>query len=175
MCSRLSARTESQGAGKTLAPLSMKRSAAMDIIRPEVLAPAGDAERLKAAVYYGADAVYMGGTRFGMRAAPKNFSDDELARAVSFAHENDVKVYLTCNIIPTTAEPECPKKWSSNVSSTAQCASHIQDAVCSQTILPTGTQIKASALSPAAGNTASWSAPVRANISPLKKLRAAHI
>lgn len=51
----------------------MKRSAAMDIIRPEVLAPAGDAERLKAAVYYGADAVYMGGTRFGMRAAPKNF------------------------------------------------------------------------------------------------------
>ena len=104
MCSRLSARTESQGAGKTLAPLSMKRSAAMDIIRPEVLAPAGDAERLKAAVYYGADAVYMGGTRFGMRAAPKNFSDDELARAVSFAHENGVKVYLTCNIIPNTAQ-----------------------------------------------------------------------
>ena len=56
---KLSARTESQGAGKTLAPLSMKRSAAMDIIRPEVLAPAGDAERLKAAVYYGADAVYL--------------------------------------------------------------------------------------------------------------------
>ena len=76
----------------------------MDIIRPEVLAPAGDAERLKAAVYYGADAVYMGGTRFGMRAAPKNFSDDELARAVSFAHENGVKVYLTCNIIPNTAQ-----------------------------------------------------------------------
>lgn len=82
----------------------MKRSAAMDIIRPEVLAPAGDAERLKAAVYYGADAVYMGGTRFGMRAAPKNFSDDELAKAVSFAHENGVKVYLTCNIIPNTAQ-----------------------------------------------------------------------
>lgn len=76
----------------------------MDIIRPEVLAPAGDAERLKAAVYYGADAVYMGGTRFGMRAAPKNFSDDELAKAVSFAHENGVKVYLTCNIIPNTAQ-----------------------------------------------------------------------
>lgn len=232
----------------------MKRSAAMDIIRPEVLAPAGDAERLKAAVYYGADAVYMGGTRFGMRAAPKNFSDDELAKAVSFAHENGVKVYLTCNIIPNTAQlkelPEflesasaagvdaliitdlgvlsyakkyapkvpihistqtgvanaesarmlfdlgaervvsareltldeladlragMPKEWSSNVSSTAQCASHIQDAVCSRTILPTGTQIKANALSPAAGNTASWSAPVGANISPLKKLRAAHI
>ena len=82
----------------------MKRSAAMDIIRPEVLAPAGDTERLKAAVYYGADAVYMGGTRFGMRAAPKNFSDDELAKAVSFAHENGVKVYLTCNIIPNTAQ-----------------------------------------------------------------------
>ena len=76
----------------------------MDIIRPEVLAPAGDAERLKAAVYYGADAVYMGGSRIGMRAAPKNFSDDELAKAVSFAHENGVKVYLTCNIIPNTAQ-----------------------------------------------------------------------
>ena len=76
----------------------------MDIIRPEVLAPAGDAERLKAAVYYGADAVYMGGTRFGMRAAPKNFSDDELSKAVAFAHENGVKVYLTCNIIPNTAQ-----------------------------------------------------------------------
>ena len=72
----------------------------MDIIRPEVLAPAGDAERLKAAVYYGADAVYMG----GMRAAPKNFSDDELSKAVAFAHENGVKVYLTCNIIPNTAQ-----------------------------------------------------------------------
>ena len=66
----------------------------MDIIRPEVLAPAGDAERLKAAVYYGADAVYMGGTRFGMRAAPKNFSDDELAKAVSLPMKTTLKFIL---------------------------------------------------------------------------------
>ena len=65
----------------------------------ELLSPARDAGIAREAILHGADAVYMGGTRFGMRAAPKNFSDDELARAVSFAHENGVKVYLTCNII----------------------------------------------------------------------------
>ena len=71
---------------------------------PEILAPAGSEDALLAALRCGADAVYVGGTRFGMRAAPKNFSDDELAKAVSFAHENGVKVYLTCNIIPNTAQ-----------------------------------------------------------------------
>lgn len=76
----------------------------MEIKRPEILAPAGDMERLKAAVYYGADAVYIGGSRFGMRAAPKNFSDSELESAVNFAHSNGVRVYLTCNIIPNTAQ-----------------------------------------------------------------------
>lgn len=76
----------------------------MEIKRPEILAPAGDMVRLKTAVYYGADAVYIGGSRFGMRAAPKNFSDSELETAVSFAHSNGVKVYLTCNIIPNTAQ-----------------------------------------------------------------------
>lgn len=76
----------------------------MEIKRPEILAPAGDMVRLKTAVYYGADAVYIGGSRFGMRAAPKNFSDGELETAVSFAHSNGVKVYLTCNIIPNTAQ-----------------------------------------------------------------------
>lgn len=76
----------------------------MEIKRPEILAPAGDMERLKAAVFYGADAVYIGGSRFGMRAAPKNFSDSELEVAVNFAHSNGVRVYLTCNIIPNTAQ-----------------------------------------------------------------------
>ncbi len=76
----------------------------MEIKKPEILAPAGDMERLKAAAYYGADAVYMGGTRFGMRAAPKNFSDSELKAAVDFVHGYGAKVYLTCNIIPNTAQ-----------------------------------------------------------------------
>ena len=54
--------------------------------RPEVLAPAGDFERLVAAVQYGADAVYLGGKDFGMRASPMNFTEEELVRAVDFCH-----------------------------------------------------------------------------------------
>ena len=103
MCSRLSARTESQEQAKRLL-LIYEKECRNGYNKTRSSRTRRDAERLKAAVYYGADAVYMGGTRFGMRAAPKNFSDDELARAVSFAHENDVKVYLTCNIIPNTVQ-----------------------------------------------------------------------
>ena len=68
--------------------------------RPEVLAPAGDFERLVAAVQYGADAVYLGGKDFGMRASPMNFTEEELVRAVDFCHRQGVKVYVTCNILP---------------------------------------------------------------------------
>ncbi len=70
----------------------------------EVLAPAGDTERLKAAVDYGADAVYLGGKIFGMRAGPKNFTYDELRSAVEFSHSKNVKVYLTCNTLPRNNE-----------------------------------------------------------------------
>jgi putative protease len=67
----------------------------------EVLAPAGDMERLTMALTYGADAVYLAGTRFGMRAAAGNFSaDGELAAAVNMCREKGVKVYVTCNAIP---------------------------------------------------------------------------
>ncbi len=76
------------------------------IKKPELLAPAGDMERLKTAIRYGADAVYLGGTVFGMRAAPANFSEDELCEAVSYAHERGVKVYLTCNVLPRNNELE---------------------------------------------------------------------
>ncbi len=72
--------------------------------KPELLAPAGDMERLKVAIKYGADAVYLGGTVFGMRAAPANFDKDELYEAVSYAHERGVKVYLTCNVLPRSNE-----------------------------------------------------------------------
>ncbi len=74
------------------------------IIKPELLAPAGDMERLEAAVKYGADAVYLGGKVFGMRAAPSNFSEEELPKAVSFCHDKGVKVYLTCNVLPRNDE-----------------------------------------------------------------------
>ncbi len=61
-------------------------------------------ESLETAVRFGADAVYLAGTRFGMRTAATNFSFSELARAVTFAHENGVKVYLACNILPMSGD-----------------------------------------------------------------------
>lgn len=79
------------------------------IKKPELLAPAGDMERLMAAVKYGADAVYLGGTTFGMRAAPSNFSNEELPAAVKYCHDRGVKVYLTCNVLPRNDElPQLP-------------------------------------------------------------------
>jgi putative protease len=64
---------------------------------PELLAPAGGRERLEAAVRFGADAVYLAGKEFGMRAASPNFGPEELASAVEYAHDAGVRVYLTCN------------------------------------------------------------------------------
>ncbi len=72
--------------------------------RLEVLAPAGDEERLAAALNYGADAVYLGRKQFGMRASPMNFDFEQLCRAVKTAHEKGVKVYVTCNTLPRNSE-----------------------------------------------------------------------
>ena len=76
----------------------------MDLNRLEVLAPAGDYERFKAALDYVADAVYLGGKSFGMRAAPQNFDYEGLKKAVEEAHQKGVKVYLTCNTLPRNDE-----------------------------------------------------------------------
>lgn len=70
------------------------------MIKPELLAPAGDMERLIYAINFGADAVYLGGKAFGMRAGPQNFTIEEMKNAVDYAHSKGVKVYLTCNIVP---------------------------------------------------------------------------
>ena len=72
--------------------------------RPELLAPAGNFEKLKAAVLYGADAVYLAGNAFGMRAAADNFTNEELIEAAKYAHERGVKVYVTVNTMPRTQE-----------------------------------------------------------------------
>lgn len=72
--------------------------------RPEILSPAGDLERLRFAVRYGADAVYLGGEAFGMRTSPKNFTQEQLAEGVAFAHSHAKRVYLTLNTVPTNAE-----------------------------------------------------------------------
>ena len=68
--------------------------------RVELLAPAGDLERLKIAFTYGADAVYIGGEIFGMRSAAKNFSKEDMIEGVNFAHERGKQVFVTINIIP---------------------------------------------------------------------------
>lgn len=74
--------------------------------RPEVLAPAGNIRSLKAAIDFGADAVYCGGKAFGMRTAAKNLSLEEFAQATQYAHERGAKVYVTCNILPRNDEIE---------------------------------------------------------------------
>lgn len=66
--------------------------------RPELLIPAGSLEVLKIAVIYGADAVYIGGEAFGLRAKAKNFTLEEMAQGIAFAHAHQVKVYVTANI-----------------------------------------------------------------------------
>ena len=72
----------------------------------ELLSPAGDSERLKLAVKFGADAVYVGGEQFGMRTNPSNFSADELKSAVELVHSENKKLYLTCNTLPRNNEIE---------------------------------------------------------------------
>lgn len=67
---------------------------------PELLSPAGNFEKLRAALLYGADAVYLAGTCFGMRSAADNFTDDELFAAAEYVHERNKKLYLTVNTMP---------------------------------------------------------------------------
>jgi len=70
----------------------------------ELLSPVGDMERLSTAINFGADAVYLAGQEFGMRTSPSNFSQEELSKAVAFAHSKNVRVYLTCNTVPHNDE-----------------------------------------------------------------------
>jgi len=72
----------------------------------ELLAPAGDLEKLKMAIMYGADAVYLGGDSFGLRKASKNFSVEEIEEGIRFAHERGKKVYITLNIVPHNEDME---------------------------------------------------------------------
>ncbi len=73
-------------------------------MKPELLCPAGDEERLEAALLFGADAVYLAGKRFGMRSAPANFDADELEKAARRCHRLGRQMYVTCNILPRNEE-----------------------------------------------------------------------
>lgn len=77
----------------------------------ELLAPAGDMERLQMAVTYGADAVYLAGTAFGMRSFAGNFTPEELKQAVELCHSRGVRVHVTCNTMPRNDEVARLPEW----------------------------------------------------------------
>ncbi|HBG92101.1 MAG: hypothetical protein A2X54_01645 [Nitrospirae bacterium GWF2_44_13] len=72
--------------------------------KPELLAPAGDFEKLRTAIHYGADAVYLGDSRFSLRGKAGNFEPEELKEAISYAHTRNKKAYVTVNIFPHNAD-----------------------------------------------------------------------
>ncbi len=79
--------------------MNQKKSGKRSFSLPELLAPAGSFEKLITAIHYGADAVYLGGSRYGLRARAGNFSNESIREAVVYAHRHDVKIYVTVNII----------------------------------------------------------------------------
>lgn len=83
-------------------PITSKMSGEMR--KPELLAPAGDFEKLKTAVHYGADSVYLGDSRFSLRSKAGNFGTEELKEAISYAREKGVKAYVTVNIFPRSSD-----------------------------------------------------------------------
>ena len=78
---------------------------------PELLIPASSLEVLKTAVIFGADAVYIGGEAFGLRAKAKNFSMEEMKEGIEFAHAHSVKVYVTANILAHNEDLEGVRKY----------------------------------------------------------------
>ncbi len=87
------------------------------IIIPELLAPAGNFEKLEIALHYGADAVYLAGQDYSLRNLSDNFSIPELERAVEFAHSKNAKVYVACNIYSRNKEQAGIKKFLSEIGS----------------------------------------------------------
>ena len=79
--------------------------------KPELLVPASSLEVLKTAVIFGADAVYIGGEAFGLRAKAKNFSPEDMAEGIAFAHAHNVKVYVTANILAHNGDLEGARRY----------------------------------------------------------------
>ena len=79
--------------------------------RLELLSPAGDWERLEMALAYGADAVYLAGDTFGMRAFAGNFSQEDLPRAAALCREKGVDLHVTCNTLPRNQEVAALPAW----------------------------------------------------------------
>ncbi len=94
---------------------------------PELLAPAGNFEKMKAALLYGADAVYLAGKAFGMRSAASNFTVEELYEAVAYAHMRGKKVYLTVNVTPHTDEYDALEAYFDDIASSGVDALIVAD------------------------------------------------
>lgn len=88
--------------------------------RPELLIPASSLEVLQIAVIYGADAVYIGGEAFGLRAKAKNFTKEEMREGIRFAHEHDTKVYVTANILAHNSDLEGVRAYLKELNSFAE-------------------------------------------------------
>ena len=82
-----------------------------NIKKPELLIPAGNPETLEIAVMYGADAIYIGGDMYGLRAKAKNFSMEDMRKGISFAHSHGKKVYVTANITAHNQDLEGIRKY----------------------------------------------------------------
>ena len=80
-------------------------------IKFDLLSPAGDMERLKMSLAYGADAVYLAGTDFGMRAFAGNFTPEEMKQAVAMCHSRGVSIHVTCNTMPRNDEVARLPEW----------------------------------------------------------------
>lgn len=93
----------------------------------ELLAPAGDFEKLKIALRYGADAIYLGGGHFSLRSSADNFSDETLKRAIDYAHARHKKVYVTANIIPRNQDIEPLAKYADLVANCGADALIVSD------------------------------------------------
>jgi len=93
----------------------MPNTSEKTISKPELLAPAGNFEKLEIAIHYGADAVYLAGDDFSLRNFSGNFSDTELFKAVALSHRHKVKVYLACNIYSRNHEQEKIKAFFSRI------------------------------------------------------------
>ena len=96
-------------------------------IKPELLAPAGNFEKLETAIHYGADAVYLAGKDFSLRNYSGNFTDDQLGRAVTLAHARNVKVYVACNIYPRNDEHDGIRNFLETIATTGADAVIVSD------------------------------------------------
>ena len=110
--------------------------------KPEVLAPAGDRERLEAALRFGADAVYLGGKLFNMRAGTRSFTQEELAEAVKLTHQMGKRLYLTCNTLLNNEEADLLPRYLAEVHEMGVDAAIVSDIMGTNSVVSKGIFLK---------------------------------